>query len=248
MSLEDINSTGDGVATDQDSAEPADRSTIAVQFENVKKSYTHSGTLVDILRGVNTTIKSGETVAILGPSGSGKSTLLALLAGLDSPTSGHVYLDGVQIDSLGEKERTAFRGSHLGIVFQQFHLMTHMSALENVALPLRLLGREEVGLKAARALEAVGLGKRGSHLPKELSGGECQRVAIARAMVTRPAVLLADEPSGNLDLRTGASVMDLLFKQTAEIRSTLILVTHDPNLAQRCQRQLLLKDGLLVES
>lgn len=213
----------------------------------VEKSYPHPAGAVTVLKGVDARFGSGETVAVLGPSGSGKSTLLSLLAGLDRPTAGSIQLLGQELPSLSERELTALRSRHLGIVFQQFHLMAHLTAAENVALPLDLRGDDDARSEAAAALTAVGLGHRADHYPSQLSGGECQRVAIARALVVKPRLLLADEPSGNLDTRTGDHVMDLLFGLVRERGTTLILVTHNETLAQRCDRRLHLSDGRLVD-
>lgn len=198
-----------------------------------------------VLKGLSLNIFSGESVAIIGPSGSGKSTLLSLLAGLDRPTSGEVKVMGQDMAQMNEGALSVFRGKHLGIVFQQFHLMPSLTALENVSLPLDIAGDHQAKEKARDALQHVNLKERMSHLPKELSGGECQRVAIARALVTRPALLLADEPSGNLDPETGAQITDLLFRIAAEHRMTMLLVTHNMELAARCDRQLIMRGGQL---
>ncbi|WP_425608249.1 ABC transporter ATP-binding protein [Thermomonas flagellata] len=198
-----------------------------------------------ILEDITLAIAPGERVAIVGESGSGKTTLLSLLAGLDLPSRGEVWLDGVAIHATDEDTRAALRARAVGFVFQNFQLMPMLSALDNVALPLELRGED--GAEAARALLAqVGLGARLRHLPRQLSGGEQQRVAIARAFVTRPRILFADEPTGNLDRRTGQAVEDLLFALDAERRTTLVLVTHDERLAARCDRVLRLDAGRLV--
>lgn len=219
---------------------------IAIELLDVKKSYAHPAGAVDVLSGVNVSINRGETVAVLGPSGSGKSTLLSLLAGLDRADTGQVRLVSTDVGALSERELTSFRARHLGIVFQQFHLLSHLSALENVALPLRLTGVTAARERAAAALTQVGLGARLTHAPHELSGGECQRVAIARALVAEPDIILADEPSGNLDTKTGEQVMRLLFDMVKTRKTTLVLVTHNEHLAQWCDRRLTLSGGRLV--
>lgn len=217
-------------------------------LRNLQKSYEHPAGRIDVLIGVEAVIEPGETVAIIGPSGSGKSTLLSLLAGLDRPTSGRIELLGEDIGSMTERKLTTFRARNLGIVFQQFHLMSHLSAAENAALPLKIARDAEANEKATAALTAVGLGHRTGHYPHELSGGECQRVAIARALVSRPPLILADEPSGNLDGKTGEQVMRLLFDLVREHRSTLILVTHNEALSRWCDRRLVLQQGKLVDA
>ena len=218
-----------------------------LQLQSVTKTYAHPGGEVRVLTGVECAFRRSETVAVIGPSGSGKSTLLALMAGLDRPTSGKVSLLGQDLSTLAERQLTALRARHLGIVFQQFHLMAHLTARENVALPLDLMGRPDADAADA-ALAQVGLGHRLNHYPHELSGGECQRTAIARALVVTPEILLADEPSGNLDQKTGDHVMALLFELTRDRGTTLVLVTHNEALAQRCDRRLLLRDGKLVDA
>jgi putative ABC transport system ATP-binding protein len=200
-----------------------------------------------ILTDVSLEVKAGESVAILGASGSGKSTLLGLLAGLDVPTSGSVQLDGQDLFVLDEDARAALRGRLAGFVFQSFQLLPALTALENVMLPLELAGAHEARVKAAEILGRVGLGERLKHYPRQLSGGEQQRVAIARAFVTQPRILFADEPTGNLDSATGATVIELLFALNRERGTTLILVTHDAALAARCDRRLHLDAGRLSE-
>jgi putative ABC transport system ATP-binding protein len=214
-------------------------------LRDLEKNYPHAGGTVRVLQGVNATFSKGEAVAIVGPSGSGKSTLLSLMAGLDQGSSGSVLCMGQKLEDLSELQLTGFRAKHLSIVFQQFRLMPHMTALENVSLPLDLSGADRAVERAKSALDMVGLSHRINHFPRELSGGECQRVAIARALVTQPSILLADEPSGNLDTDTGRKVMDLLFELTRKHETTLILVTHDPALAARCDRQFVLNKGQL---
>ena len=192
------------------------------------------------------TINKGETVAIVGASGAGKSTLLALLAGLDLPTEGEIWLGGTNLTNLDEDGRAAIRAASVGFVFQSFHLVPSLNALENVMLPLELAGKKAPRQIAMNILQQVGLGERWSHYPAQLSGGEKQRVAIARAFATEPAVLFADEPTGNLDSRTGDHVMDLMFELNRESSTTLILVTHDASLAERCDRVIGLDAGKLV--
>jgi len=200
-----------------------------------------------ILQQMDFSVRAGESIAIVGASGSGKSTLLGLLAGLDAPTDGAVTLLGHDLSRLDEDGRADVRQRHVGFVFQSFHLLPHLSALENVLLPLSLAGREDRAL-AIDCLQRVGLGERLQHTPRQLSGGEQQRVAIARAFACRPQILFADEPTGNLDARTGQQIIELLFAMNREQGATLVLVTHDPALAQRCGRSLRLDSGRLRES
>lgn len=218
-----------------------------LSIENITKSYPHPSGEISVLKGANATVAKGEVIAIIGPSGSGKSTLLSLLAGLDRPTTGKIIIAGEDLTHKNEKELTLLRSKKLGIVFQQFHLMSHLTAKENVSLPLQIAGETNVDAKALEALSHVGLQQRAEHYPRELSGGENQRVAIARAMVGKPPLILADEPSGNLDVNTGKQVMDLLFKNIKENQSTLILVTHNRELAKTCDRTLTLAQGKLTE-
>jgi putative ABC transport system ATP-binding protein len=215
------------------------------QAQGLYKTYHQAETPVEVLRGLNLDIAPKETIAVLGQSGSGKTTFLSLLAGLDQPDSGKVILADHTITTMSETELTTYRARHLSIVFQQFHLMPYLNALENVNLPLEIAATKDSETRAAEALERVGLSHRLHHLPHQLSGGEKQRVAIARALVARPALLLADEPSGNLDARTGETVMQLLFEQVADLGMSLVLVTHSEALAARCGRRLQLKDGIL---
>ena len=200
-----------------------------------------------ILQGVSLEINRGESVAIVGRSGSGKTTLLGLLAGLDTPTEGAVELDGAVISKLSEDERAKLRAQRVGFVFQSFQLLPALTALENVMLPLELGGVESPGKKARELLERVGLGERLNHTPRQLSGGEQQRVAIARAFASDPVVLFADEPTGNLDNRTGQAVSDLLMALNREQGTTLVMVTHDERLARRCARQFNIEAGVLSE-
>lgn len=216
---------------------------MSLTLVNVYKSYQQGSQKLEILKNVNGDVKTGELISIVGQSGSGKSTLLSLLAGLDRPDSGKIIISGVDISTLNQKDLTEFRGKKIGIVFQQFHLLNHLKAIENVMLPLEILGDEQARDKAETLLNQVGLGHRLEHLPYELSGGECQRVAIARALVTKPEILLADEPSGNLDVKTGQQVMNLFLDVVRQNKITTILVTHSPELAQLCDRQLQLVNG-----
>lgn len=204
--------------------------------------------MLAILHDISFSVSAGEAVAIVGASGSGKSTLLGLLAGLDLPTTGSVRLMGEDLTLLPEDARAALRGRVLGFVFQSFQLLPALTALENVMLPLELAGQPNARITAEGMLTRVGLGARFSHYPKHLSGGEQQRVALARAFAVRPQLLLADEPTGNLDAATGAQVIDLMFAMNAEAGTTLILVTHDDQLAQRCSRTLRLAGGRLIEN
>jgi putative ABC transport system ATP-binding protein len=211
-----------------------------------KQVSSPEGTLA-ILSGVSLAIARGETVAVMGASGAGKSTLLALLAGLDEPTTGQVRLADCELTTLDEDGRAAVRARHVGFVFQSFHLVPSLTAVENVMLPLELAGRSDARGAALEVLGRVGLAERVGHYPRQLSGGEQQRVAIARAFVTRPDVLFADEPTGNLDAATGERIMDLLFGLNAETGTTLVLVTHDRTLAARCGRVIRLDAGRIVE-
>ena len=210
-----------------------------------KKVSSPEGTLT-ILDDVSFTIRAGESVAVVGPSGAGKSTLLALLAGLDLPTSGHVELNGTNLSDLDEDGRALLRADNVGFVFQSFHLVPSLNALENVMLPLELAGHDDPRKAARDLIDKVGLRERWSHYPAQLSGGEKQRVAIARAFATEPAVLFADEPTGNLDSRTGETIMALMFDLNRSSSTTLVLVTHDTSLADRCDRVLALETGRLV--
>ena len=219
---------------------------IVLEAKNVSKTVVSPEGQLTILADVSLRVRTGETLAIVGASGAGKSTLLALLAGLDSPSTGSVLISGVDLTLLDEDGRAAIRGRHVGFVFQSFHLIPSLTAVENVMLPLELGGRRDARQVAVTALEQVGLTPRIAHYPKQLSGGEQQRVAIARAFVTHPAVLFADEPTGNLDTATGQRITDLLFDLNRRTGSTLVLVTHDRALAGRCNRVLELDAGHTV--
>lgn len=211
------------------------------------KSFQQGNHKVKVLERLDLEVNKGEKVAILGPSGCGKSTLLSLLAGLDNPGSGTVEIDEIDIAKINEDQLSQTRSEKLGIVFQQYHLMRNLTAVENVGLPLEILGTADFADRARTALKEVGLDHRATHFPSEMSGGECQRVAIARALVTRPSLILADEPSGNLDQKTGDEVMDILFNLCREHTISLVLVTHNRELADRCDRSLLLKEGALED-
>jgi putative ABC transport system ATP-binding protein len=220
-------------------------STFIIQASNLVKSVTDSSGVLTILHGVSFALTAGESVAIVGASGSGKSTLLSIVAGLDTPSSGRVEIDGIDFFALDEDGRAALRAKQMGFVFQSFQLLPHMTALENVMLPLELRGDANAKEAAIAMLKRVGLGERLSHYPKVLSGGEQQRVALARAFVVRPAILLADEPTGSLDHTTGQQVMDLMFELNRERGTALLLVTHDAKIAASCSRQLVMDAGNL---
>ncbi len=220
---------------------------LVVEVTNLLKEVTTSEAKLTIVNNVTFSVAAGDTVAVVGASGSGKSTLLGLMAGLDTPTSGEVKIDGVSIFTLSEDGRAKLRGERVGFVFQSFQLLPSLTALENVMLPLELSGAPNATARAQTILQRVGLGSRMTHYPKQLSGGEQQRVAIARAFVTEPKLLFADEPTGNLDGKTGAAMVDLLFTLNRERGTTLILVTHDHTLAKRCARRLVIDNGVLIE-
>ena len=219
-----------------------------LQVNDLVKTFATSGTSnpIEVLSGLNFELEQGATVAIVGQSGSGKSTLLSLMAGLDHPTSGSIQLKGQNLNAMDEEQLSKFRAQNIGIVFQQFHLMSHLTALENISLPLELNHDPDAFSKAKEALEQVELQHREHHFPHQLSGGECQRVAIARALVVRPALLLADEPTGNLDNKTGEHIANLFFDLVSSTKMTLLFVTHNEHLAERCQRQHLLKEGRFI--
>ncbi len=218
-----------------------------IDAQSVCKSLTLADQSLDILTGLNLKVEAGESLAIVGKSGSGKSTLLSLLAGLDSVSSGHIFLQGKDLTALDEDGRASVRKDHVGFIFQNFQLLPHLSALDNVMLPLELSFAGDARKKAIGWLQKVGLGERLEHQPNQLSGGEQQRVAIARAFACEPDILFADEPTGNLDEHTGQTIIDLLFNLNGEQNITLILVTHDDDLAKQCQRQVHLEDGVLTE-
>lgn len=216
-----------------------------LKAQDVTRKVSSPGGSLTIVQDVSLEIAAGETVALVGASGAGKSTLLAMLAGLDLPSSGRVWIDGIEITALDEDARAQLRAERVGFVFQAFHLLPALTALENVMLPLELAGHGDARGAALAMLQRVGLGERAGHYPRQLSGGEQQRVALARASVTRPPVLFADEPTGNLDTATGEAICRLLFELNAESGTTLVLVTHDTQLAARCQRVLTMRAGTL---
>jgi putative ABC transport system ATP-binding protein len=217
-----------------------------IEIDHVTKEVSDSTGTLTILHDIHFSLAARESVAIVGASGSGKSTLLSIIAGLDVPTSGRVTLAGTSLFELDEDARAAVRARQLGFVFQSFQLLANLTALENVMLPLELLGRNDARDHAREMLHRVGLGERLSHYPKVLSGGEQQRVALARAFVVKPAVLLADEPTGSLDFATGERVMALMFDMNREAGTTLVLVTHDRGIAERCQRKVRIEAGQVV--
>jgi putative ABC transport system ATP-binding protein len=238
-----------GLDTDKTMTDPSTASlvsTAALEARGLTKKVISPEGELTIVDNVNLSVPPADSFAIVGASGAGKSTLLALLAGLDAPTSGEVWLDGAPMSALDEDGRAALRADRVGFVFQSFHLIASLTAVENVMLPLELAGHDRPGAAAAQALEDVGLAARRRHYPRQLSGGERQRVAIARAFVTRPAVLFADEPTGNLDTATGRQIADLLFELNAARGTTLVLVTHDKALAERCATQREMAGGRLL--
>lgn len=217
-----------------------------LRAEKISKQVSSPEGTLAILADVDLSIQVGETVAIIGASGAGKSTLLALLAGLDEPTDGQIWLNGAELTALDEDGRAAVRAQHVGFVFQSFHLVPSLTAIENVMLPLELAGKSGAREAAAEVLAKVGLTPRREHYPRQLSGGEQQRVAIARAFVTRPALLFADEPTGNLDSATGERIIELLFELNRAAQTTLVVVTHDNAIAQRCGRTIRIDAGKVV--
>ena len=219
---------------------------IVVSARNVTLSFGSGAARVDVLRGIDLDVRRGESLAILGPSGSGKSSLMAVLSGLERASSGKVEVAGAELGDLNEDALARARRGRIGIVLQAFHLLPTMTALENVAVPLELAGTKDAFARSRGELEMVGLGHRLEHYPAQLSGGEQQRVAIARATAGGPHLLFADEPTGNLDRETGAGIIDLLFARRSATGATLIIITHDPELAARCGRTLEMRDGLVV--
>ncbi len=216
-----------------------------IETRNITKSFGEKDVQVDVLCGISLTINAGEFVAIMGPSGSGKSTLLSILGGIEPPTAGQVLLEGTDLSTLADDQRTILRRRRIGFIFQAFNLISTLSAIENVSLPMELDGvsRSEANDRAIAALERVEMQKRSKHIPSKLSGGEQQRVAIARAIAIRPAIIMADEPTGNLDSRQGARVTQLLRELVQQHGQTLVMVTHDPNVAKSASRLLLIRDG-----
>lgn len=221
---------------------------VVVELKNIDLTLGNGTSRVHVLKNLSMTIREAETVGIVGPSGSGKSTLLMVLAGLEKIDRGEITIAGTRIDKLDEDEAAIFRGKNIGIVFQSFQLIPTMTALENTAVPLELSGRKDAFDVAKRELEAVGLGERLNHYPSALSGGEQQRVAIARALSPNPRILVADEPTGNLDADTGKIIADLIFERAKEHGLTTVLVTHDLGLAARCKRQVHVRNGLIVQN
>ena len=217
-----------------------------IMLDEARLALSSAEGMVEILRGISLSIEAGETVGVLGPSGAGKTSLLMIMAGLESLTGGNISLAENDITRMGEDALAALRRDQVGIVFQAFRLIPSMTALQNVAVPMELAGRRDADEMAATALEAVGLGHRKTHLPDQMSGGEQQRVAIARAIATRPRILLADEPTGNLDSGTSEKVIATLFEATKSAGAALVLVTHDADLAERCERVLTIEDGRIV--
>jgi putative ABC transport system ATP-binding protein len=215
----------------------------AIELQDVDLSLGRGAARVHILKGVSLAVERGEAIGLVGPSGSGKSTLLMTMAGLERPDSGAVRIDGQDLGPMDEDDLARFRGRRVGIVFQSFHLLPTMTALENVAVPLELAGESDAFARATAELKAVGLGERLGHYPAQLSGGEQQRVALARALAPHPAIIVADEPTGNLDESTGSQIVDLLFAMKRERGATLVLVTHDSSLARRCDRTIALRSG-----
>lgn len=216
---------------------------MSLLITDLKKTYRQGKDVLSILNGLSLEVKTSEVVAVVGSSGSGKSTFLSLTAGLDSFDSGDIVINGKSIKNLKRSEMTKFRAENIGFVFQQFHLIPHLTAFENIVLPLQILGRSYEKKDIEKSLDNVGLSHRARHRPAELSGGECQRLALARGLITHPSLLLADEPSGNLDSETGERVMGLFFEQVRATKTTTVLVTHDMELARRCDRILVLKNG-----
>ncbi|QND51163.1 ABC transporter ATP-binding protein [Phyllobacterium sp. 628] len=216
-----------------------------IKLDHIELTLGSGASSVHVLKGISLAINAGQSVGIVGPSGSGKSTLLMVLAGLEGIDSGSVEIAGAKLETMSEDATAAFRGKNIGIVFQSFHLIPNMTALENVAVPLELAGNPDAFAIAERELAAVGLADRVTHYPGELSGGEQQRVAIARALAPSPKILIADEPTGNLDTTTGRQIADLLFHKQKELGLTLVLVTHDPALSARCDREIRVRSGLI---
>ncbi|HEY1079852.1 MAG TPA: ABC transporter ATP-binding protein [Bdellovibrio sp.] len=220
---------------------------MSLVLKDVRKGFHQGEAEIQVLRGLDVTIEPGQVVSIVGQSGSGKSTLLSLLAGLERADRGEILVDNINLTPLTEQEITLFRAQNIAIVFQQYHLIAHLTAVENVMLALEILKMDKPRERAEKALNELGLGHRLNHFPSQLSGGECQRVAIARALVVEPKILLADEPSGNLDIHTGDKVMDIFFEIVRKHKITTILVTHSDALAKKCERILRLEEGRLKE-
>jgi putative ABC transport system ATP-binding protein len=220
---------------------------LSIDLRDVHLTLESGAGPVNILRGIDLAVRPGETVSVVGPSGSGKSTMMMIVGGLERPTSGLVRVAGNDLNAMSEDALALFRRDHVGIVFQNFHLVPTMTALENVAIPMEFAGRRDAFDRAGAGLEAVGLGHRLTHYPGQLSGGEQQRTALARAFAAEPDLILADEPTGNLDQRTGGQIIDLMFELSRKRGATLVLITHDPALAARCDRMVQLQDGRIVD-
>jgi putative ABC transport system ATP-binding protein len=218
-----------------------------IEFRDVSRTVTSGAGPLTILHPTSFVVPAGRVVAITGPSGSGKSTMLGLMSGLDAPTTGQIFLDGIDITSLGEEALARLRGERVGIVFQFFHLLPSLTAYENILVPMEIAGIKRPAVRARELLDEVGLSERGHHYPSQLSGGEQQRVAIARALANDPPILLADEPTGNLDTTTGQHIIDLLVTMRKARGRTLVIVTHDPNLAELADERLMMRDGRLVD-
>ncbi|MBY0553614.1 ABC transporter ATP-binding protein [bacterium] len=216
---------------------------MGLKISNLKKTYAQGSEKLTILNQLNLEVNTSEVVAVVGASGSGKSTFLSLVAGLDYFDEGDIAINNQSIKNLKREHITKFRAENIGFVFQQFHLISHLTAFENITLPLEILGRPYADEEILKALENVGLAHRAKHKPTEMSGGECQRLALARGLITKPSLLLADEPSGNLDSETGVKVMNLFFEQVRATKTTTVLVTHDMELAKKCDRIFVLKNG-----
>jgi putative ABC transport system ATP-binding protein len=221
---------------------------VILEAKNVIKEFSEDGKPLKILNGIGLEVAEPQTVAIMGRSGCGKSTFISLLAGLDAPTSGSIKILGRDLAELSNRELNSFRAHHIGIVFQQFHLLEHLTALENVRLPLDLNRKANPDLTAQEMLQKVGLGHRLTHFPDQLSRGECQRVAIARVLVMKPELLLADEPTGSLDARTGNEVINLIFELATSEKIALVMATHDAKVAEKCERRLYMNNGVLSNS
>lgn len=221
---------------------------MSLKITDLKKSFHQGSETLVILNHLNLQVQTSEVVAVVGASGSGKSTFLSLVAGLDYLDEGDIEINNQSIKDLNRQEMTKFRAENIGFIFQQFHLVPHLTAFENIALPLEILGRNFTDQEIIKALTDVGLDHRATHKPTELSGGECQRLALARGLITKPRLLLADEPSGNLDSETGAKVMKLFFEQIRATKTTTLLVTHDIDLAKKCDRIFVLKNGQFSQS
>lgn len=235
-------------STTNNESRPSDRPAPFIRLHDVHLTLSSAAGAVKILRGIDLSVAEGESIGVVGPSGSGKSTMVMIIAGLERATSGTVRVGGADFTTMSEDALALFRRHNIGIVFQSFHLVPAMTAIENVAIPLELAGRANAFARAQAELEAVGLGHRLHHYPAQLSGGEQQRVALARAFGPAPKLILADEPTGNLDGATGRQVIDLLFAAQARHGTTLVLITHDAELARRCQRTIRLADGRIVAS